>query len=161
MRNWPYSYSLGMSEGSVIKGKFDVCPLPSSDGKGGAAALGGWQLAVSKYSENPEVATDVVGFFTNYESQKTQAIEISMNPTMMALYEDEDILAASPFFGSLYDVFINSTPRPSTATAPNYNAVSVAFFQAVHSVLTGKADAAEAFELLELELQDITGFDIE
>lgn len=161
MRNWPYCYSLGQGEGSAIAGKFDVSPLPSSDGKGGAAALGGWQLAVSKYSENPEVAADVVRFFTNYESQKTKAIEISHNPTIIALYEDEDVLAASPFFGSLYDVFINATPRPSTATAPNYNAVSVAFFQAVHSVLTGKADAAEAFELLELELEDITGFDIE
>ena len=161
MRNWPYCYSLSMGENSAVVDKFDVCPLPSIDGKGGAAALGGWQLAVSKYSENPEVAADVVKFFTNYESQKTKAIEISHNPTIIALYEDEDVLAASPFFGSLYDVFINATPRPSTATAPNYNAVSVAFFQAVHSVLTGKADAAEAFELLELELEDITGFDIE
>jgi len=161
MRNWPYCYSLSMGENSAVVDKFDVCPLPSIDGKGGAAALGGWQLAVSKYSENPEVAADVVKFFTNYESQKTKAIELSQNPTIMALYEDEDVLAASPFFGSLYDVFINATPRPSTATAPNYNAVSVAFFQAVHSVLTGEMDAAEAFELLELELQDITGFDIE
>lgn len=161
MRNWPYCYSLSMGENSAVVDKFGVCPLPSIDGKGGAAALGGWQLAVSKYSENPEVAADVVKFFTNYESQKTKAIELSQNPTIMALYEDEDVLAASPFFGSLYDVFINATPRPSTATAPNYNAVSVAFFQAVHSVLTGEMDAAEAFELLELELQDITGFDIE
>ncbi len=161
MRNWPYCYSLSMGEDSAVVDKFDVCPLPSSDGKGGAAALGGWQLAVSKYSENPEVAADVVGFFTNYESQKYRAIEGSFNPTIMTLYEDEEVLEATPFFGSLYDVFINATPRPSTATAPNYNAVSVAFFRAVHSVLTGKTNAVEAFELLELELEDITGFDIE
>jgi len=161
MRNWPYCYSLSMGEDSAVVDKFDVCPLPSSDGKGGAAALGGWQLAVSKYSKNPAVAADVVGFFTNYESQKYRAIEGSFNPTIMSLYKDKEVLDASPFFGSLYDVFINATPRPSTATAPNYNAVSVEFFQAVHSVLTGKADAAEAFELLELELGDITGFDIE
>ena len=161
MRNWPYAYSLGYAKDSAVAGKFDVCPLPSSDGKGGAAALGGWQLAVSKYSKNPAVAADVVKFFANYESQKYRAIVGSLNPTIMSLYKDKEVLDASPFFGSLYDVFINATPRPSTATAPNYNAVSVEFFQAVHSVLTGKADAAKAFELLELELQDITGFDIE
>ncbi|MEA1940059.1 MAG: ABC transporter substrate-binding protein [Candidatus Caldatribacteriota bacterium] len=161
MRNWPYAYSLGNAEDSAVAGKFDVCPLPSSDGKGGAAALGGWQLAVSKYSKNPEVAADVVEFFTNYESQKYRAIIGSLNPTIMPLYKDKEVLDASPFFGSLYDVFINATPRPSTATAPNYNAVSVAFFQAVHSVLTGGTDAADAFESLELELKDITGFDIE
>jgi len=161
MRNWEYCYVLGQGEDSAVVGKFDVCPLPSSDGKGGAATFGGWQLAVSKYSKNPEVAADVVKFLTNYESQKTRAIELSTPGTIMTLYEDEDVLAATPFFGSLYDVYMNATARPSTATAPNYNAVSVAFFQAVHSVLTGEMDAAEAFELLELELQDITGFDIE
>jgi trehalose/maltose transport system substrate-binding protein len=58
-------------------------------------------------------------------------------------------------------VFINAVARPSTATAPNYNAVSTAFFRAVHGVLTGDTDAATAFEELELDLQDITGFDIE
>lgn len=161
MRNWEYCYVLGQGEDSAVAGKFDVCPLPSSDGKGGAATFGGWQLAVSKYSKNPEVAADVVKFLTNYESQKTRAIELSTPGTIMALYEDEDVLAATPFFGSLYDVYINATARPSTATAPNYNAVSVAFFQAVHSVLTGEMDAAEALELLELDLQDLTGFDIE
>jgi trehalose/maltose transport system substrate-binding protein len=61
-----------------------------------------------------------------------------LNPTIMALYEDADVLEATPFFGSLYDVFINAVARPSTATAPNYAQVSSAFYRAVHSVLTGR-----------------------
>jgi len=160
MRNWPYAYSLGNSDDSVIKGKFDVSPLPSGDSGSGAAALGGWQLAVSKYSENPEIAADVALYFANEKSQKMRAIVGSYNPTIKSLYEDEEVLEASPFFGSLYDVFVNATPRPSTQTAPNYNAVSTAFFTSVHSVLTGEMDAEDAFEELQYDLQDITDFEI-
>lgn len=160
MRNWPYAYSLGQSEDSAVAGLFDVSPLPAGEMGTPAAALGGWQLGVSAYSENPAIAADVALYLASYEEQKVRAIEGSFNPTIAALYEDEEVLEAAPFFGSLYDVFINATPRPSTATAPNYAAVSRAFFSAVHSVLTGDEDADVALELLELDLQDITGFPV-
>ncbi|MEN1761066.1 ABC transporter substrate-binding protein [Anoxynatronum sibiricum] len=161
MRNWPYAYSLGHADDSAIKGLFDVSPLPAGKSGEGAATLGGWQLAVSRYSNNPEIAAEVALFMAGYDAQKMRAVEGSLNPTIMSLYEDAEVLEASPFFGSLYDVFINAVARPSTATAPNYNAVSTAFFRSVHSVLTGSMDAATAFEELELDLQDITGFDIQ
>lgn len=161
MRNWPYAYSLGHMEGSSVAGNFDVAPLPAGDAEGGrpAATLGGWQLGVSAYSTNPELAADVALYMTSYDEQKIRAIEASYNPTVMALYEDEEVLAAVPFFGSLYDVFINAVARPSTATAPQYAAVSQLFFRAVHSVLTGSEDAETALALLELDLADLTGFE--
>ena len=161
MRNWPYAYSLGQEEDSPISGLFDVSPLPAGEGGQSAATLGGWQLGVSRYSNNPEVAADVALFMASYDMQKMRAIEGSLNPTIMSLYEDDEVLEANPFFERLYDVFTNAVARPSTVTAPNYNAVSTAFFRAVHSVLTGQMDAQTAFEELELDLQDITGFDIE
>jgi len=158
MRNWPYAYSLGQSDESAIQGLFDVSTLPHGPGGEPAHTLGGWQLGVSAYSENPAVAADVALFLASYDEQKFRAIEGSFNPTIEALYEDPEVLEATPFFGSLYDVFVNATARPSTATAPNYAATSRAFFSAVHSVLTGQEDADIALELLELDLQDITGF---
>ncbi len=159
MRNWPYAYSLSKGDDSAVKGKFDVSPLPAGDSGSGSASLGGWQLAVSKYSKNPEIAADVALFMTSEKIQKLRAVEGAFNPTIKSLYKDEDVLEAAPFFGKLYNVFINATPRPSTATAPNYNAVSTKFFKAVYSVLTGEQDARTALEYLELDLQDITGFE--
>jgi trehalose/maltose transport system substrate-binding protein len=157
MRNWPYAYSLGQAEDSAIAGLFDVSPLPA--GKDApAATLGGWQLAVSKYSAHPEQAADLAFFMASYDEQKHRAVIGSLNPTIMALYEDEEVLAANPFFGSLYDVFINAVARPSTATAPQYAATSSLFFNAVHDVLTGNTDAESAFEELELDLEDLLGF---
>ena len=160
MRNWPYAYSLGQGPDSDIAGLFDVSPLPAGEAPGAtpAATLGGWQVAVSAYSNNPELAADVALFLASYDEQKIRAIEGTLNPTIMALYEDEDVLEAVPFFGSLYDVFINAVARPSTATAPDYAQVSAEFFNAVHSVLTGSEDAATAMALLELDLEALTGF---
>jgi trehalose/maltose transport system substrate-binding protein len=160
MRNWPYAYSLGQTDDSAIKDLFDVSPLPAGASGAGSATLGGWQLAVSKYSENPDVAADVAMFMASYDEQKARAIEGSFNPTIMSLYQDPDVLEASPFMGSLYDVFINAVARPSTATAPQYTPTSVLFYNAVHSVLTGELDAETAFAELELDLEDLLGYEI-
>ncbi len=159
MRNWPYAYSLGNASDSAIAGQFDVSPLPAGEGGEPAATLGGWQLAVSRYSANPEIAADVALFMASYEEQKVRAVEGSLNPTIMALYEDADVLEAVPFFGSLYDVFINAVARPSTIAAPNYAEVSQAFYNAVHSVLTGSESAENALAIAALDIEDVTGLE--
>jgi len=52
MRNWPYAWSLSQAADSPVKGKVGVAPLPAGSGGKPAATLGGWQLAVPKYSKN-------------------------------------------------------------------------------------------------------------
>jgi trehalose/maltose transport system substrate-binding protein len=158
MRNWPYAYSLGNADDSAVAGVFDVSPLPGATAGQSAATLGGWQLAVSAYSDHPEEAAKLAFFMASADEQKRRAIEYSLNPTIESLYSDEEVLAAAPFFGSLFDVFTNAVARPSTATAPNYSDVSSLFFTAVHGVLTGGSSAEDAFLELELDLEDQTGF---
>lgn len=162
MRNWPYAYVLGNggADGKTqtnIKGLFDVAPLPSGDSGKGAAALGGWQLGVSAYSKHPAEATKLVFFLTGAEEQKTKALVQSNLPTIKALYSDADIAKQIPFIANLVPVFENASPRPSTVTASKYNDVSVAYFTAVHDVLTGKSDAKTAFADLEVSLKQLLG----
>ncbi|MBO2518445.1 MULTISPECIES: ABC transporter substrate-binding protein [Limnochorda] len=154
MRNWPYAYALAQAEDSPVRGKVGVAPLPSG-GAGSAAALGGWSLMVSRYSRNQEAAAWLVRYLASYEEQKRRAIEGSFNPTIEALYDDADVLAASPFMGQLYDVFINAVPRPSAVAGERYNEVSTAYFTAVHQVLTGQVTAEQALTRLEAELRRI------
>ena len=85
MRNWPYAYALGQSEESVIAGKFDVASLPAGRSGHGAATLGGWQLAVSNHSNNPEIAADVALFMASPKNRKFRAIKGSFTPTIMTL----------------------------------------------------------------------------
>jgi trehalose/maltose transport system substrate-binding protein len=154
MRNWPYAWSLAQGPESTIKDKVGVTALPkgNEDGKH-AGTLGGWQLAVSKYSENPEIAADLVMYLTGLEEQKRRAIKGSYNPTIESLYKDEEVLEATPFFGELYETFVNAVARPSTVTGTKYNQVSSEFWNAVHSVLSDKMSAEESLAQLESSLK--------
>ncbi|OSQ36174.1 ABC transporter substrate-binding protein [Thalassospira mesophila] len=154
MRNWPYAWALANSADSPVKGKVGVAPLPKGEDDGqSAAALGGWQLSVSKYSKNPELAADLVKYLTSYDEQKRRAIKGSYNPTVADLYKDKDVLAANPFFGDLYETFTHAVPRPSTVTSTNYNKVSADFWQAVHATLSGTQTAEQALPALEHKLK--------
>jgi len=157
MRNWPYAWALGQAEDSPIRGKMGVAVLPKGgeDGKH-TGVLGGWQLAVSRYSANPEVAADLVRYLTSREEQKRRAIKGSYNPTIEALYQDEEVLEAVPFFGELYDTFVNAVARPSRVTGEKYNQASSEFFNAVHEVLSGQTEAADALAQLERRLDRLS-----
>lgn len=154
MRNWPYAWSLAQSEESDVRGKLGVTVLPKGGGDGRhVGTLGGWQLSVSKYSKHPELAADLVMFLVSRQEQKRRAVEGSYNPTIVSLYQDPEVLAANPFFGELYDTFVNAVSRPSTLTGAKYNKVSKEFWNAVHSVLSGRMSAGESLAKLDSTLR--------
>ena len=159
MRNWPYAYGLTL-DGPVGE-NFSISALPSTEGGNSAATLGGWQLAVSKYSKNPAVAADFVLFLSSHEGQLSRALVQSNLPTRPAVYTDPALLNSDvAFMANFLPVFRAAVARPSTATAPNYLQTSKLFYSAVHNVLTGEESAADALALLELDLQDLTGLPI-
>lgn len=154
MRNWPYVWALSQSDESPVKGKVGVAQLPSASAEyQGAATLGGWNLSVSKYSKHPEIAADLVMFLTSYQEQKRRAIAGAFNPTIQSLYKDQEMLAAVPFFGDLYETFANGTARPSTVAGENYNRVSNAFYDGVYKVLAGTAEVDASFKTIERNIK--------
>lgn len=158
MRNWPYAYALGNGDDSKVKDKFDVTTLPSGGDNGkSAATLGGWNVAVSKYSKNPDVAISLAKFLTSKETQKQRALKGSQLPTIVSLYDDADIKAQQPIIPRWKDVFMQAVPRPSAPTKVKYNEVSSKFWSAVHSTLSGKGTAAENLEVLEADLTEMKG----
>jgi multiple sugar transport system substrate-binding protein len=112
MRNWPYAWNLFQQEGSKVRGKIGIAPLPHFPGYPSAATLGGWQLGVNRYSPHPEQAEALVRFLTSPKIQQWMAIEIGYKPTRTMLYQDEQLIAAQPFIVSLYDIFLLAKPRP-------------------------------------------------
>ncbi len=159
MRNWPYAYGLGNGDDSKVKGLFEVTTLPLGDGEGAgsAATLGGWNIAVSKYSKNQEAAIDLAKYLGSQEYQKANAIKGSKLPTIVSLYDDADIAAAQPIIPRWKEVFLNAVPRPSAPTKVKYNEVSSLFWSAVHDTLSGKGSAKENLEVLEAKLTELKG----
>jgi trehalose/maltose transport system substrate-binding protein len=150
MRNWPYAWALSQSADSPVRDKVGVMALPRGgpDGRG-SGTLGGWHLAVSRYSKHPKEAADLVAFLISAEQQKKRAIAASYNPTIPALYNDPDILAANPFFRNLLDPLRNAAARPSRIAGPHYNRLSSDVWRAAHDILAGAPAATRIDQLTE------------
>ena len=158
MRNWPYAYALGNGADSKVKGLFDVTTLPSAvAGEKSAATLGGWNLAVSKYTKSPKEATDLVLYLAGAAFQKQNAIVQTHLPTIMSVYDDADVAKAAPIIPNWKNVFLNAVPRPSAPAKVKYNEVSSLFWTAVHDSLSGKGSSAENLATLEGKLTALKG----
>jgi trehalose/maltose transport system substrate-binding protein len=153
MRNWPYAWPLANAADSPVKGKVAIAALPKggADGKP-TGALGGWQLAVSKYSKNPDVAIDLVKYLTSKDEQKRRALTGSYNPTIASLYDDPEIIEKNPFFKELKETFLNAVARPSKVTGVKYNQVSSEFWNTVHGTLSGNGEPKANLATLEKSL---------
>ncbi len=157
MRNWPYAWALSQAADSPIKGKVGVAPLPKGGPEGKhSGALGGWELAVNKYSKDTKAAADLAVYLTSPAEQKRAALTASLNPTIPALYKDPDILKASPFMGELLETFTSAVARPSRVAGSRYNQLSSEFWNAVHETLEGRSKPDASVAKLERTLKRLS-----
>jgi trehalose/maltose transport system substrate-binding protein len=157
MRNWPYAYVLGNQKGSTIKGKFDVSILPKGENGESKNCLGGWYLAINKYSKNPEMAAEFIKFIDNADMQKLRLDVAGQSPTIMSVYDDE-LLKKQPQYKYIFEGLKNAVARPSTVTAPYYNEVSKVFYKAVYEALNGSKDVDSAIAEAAKQISKITNF---
>jgi trehalose/maltose transport system substrate-binding protein len=155
MRNWPYAWALANAADSPVKGKVGVAALPQGEGPDArhVSALGGQNLAVSRYSAHPNEAADLVRYLTSAQEQKRRAQEGSFNPTLRSLYSDAGLVTANPFYKDFLPIVENAVARPSTVTGRRYNQVSSAFVRVVHGVLSGQGTASASLADLSSELE--------
>ena len=158
MRNWPSAYADSQAPGSLVRNKFDIALLP-----GGEAArvgtLGGWGLAVSRFSAHPREALELVRFLSRTDVQVKRSLLLSQPPTVPELYTLPEVRAANPRFELLSRAFQTGiVSRPSNVAGKKYQEVTDAYIEAVHSVLTREKGAPEAAAALADELVRITGF---
>jgi multiple sugar transport system substrate-binding protein len=124
-----------------VAGKFDIAPLPTFTGEGTISALGGFNNAVSAFSDNKEAAKEfVLWAATNPEVQEVMAKEASLPPVQASVYED---LADDPVMALLGQVLPDAKPRPP---APQWNDISVEIQQQIFPAYNGQEDPADAVE---------------
>ena len=157
MRNWPYAYVLGNQKSSPIKGKYDVSILPRGENGKSANTLGGWYLAINKYSKNPEAAADFIKFIDSPEMQRLRLNVSGQSPTIMSVYDDE-LLKKQPQYKHIFEGLKHAVVRPSTVTAPRYNEVSKLFYRSVFEMLNGSKDVDSAVAETARQISKLTGF---
>jgi multiple sugar transport system substrate-binding protein len=114
-RNWPYAWAVANDdEASKVAGRVGMMPLPGFSPGTGAAALGGWQIGVSRFSTKPDLAWRLAAFLTGKEVQRRIALATGRAPTRTALYDDSAIQKKIPQIKPLLETFGQAVARPTT-----------------------------------------------
>src|SRR6266516_2251059 len=154
MRNWPYAYVQGNDpKSSSIAGKFDISSLPYGvAGQTGHSAIGGWNLAISNFSKNPDAAWEFVHYTLQSDAQKASAINATLAGTLKSVYNDSAVLAKAPLFAKLGPILQNAQPRP---VSPKYTDVSAAIQKRIFQALTKQTTPANALSTLASDLNTL------
>ncbi|HEU4392611.1 MAG TPA: ABC transporter substrate-binding protein [Solirubrobacterales bacterium] len=131
MTNYTFAYASAKEEAPDIAKDMGFARFPRVDaGRPSKPPLGGFNLAVSSYSDNKDVAFDAAACLAGRESQKT-AVELDgLPPSRSDLYTEKTVTEAYPGFAQLVKESIEeSGPRPTT---PAYQDVSLAVQRSLH-----------------------------
>jgi multiple sugar transport system substrate-binding protein len=148
MRNWPYAYALGKE--SKIGDEFAITTFPGYAGNEGAGVLGGYNLAISAYSKNPEGSLAFMNFATEPEQQVIQASEASLPAVLTEVYSDPTVEKAMPFAADLLKAVEQAKPRP---VSPVYPQISEAIYNHVYAALQGDESPDEAASQMNEDIQ--------
>ncbi|MBM7600038.1 multiple sugar transport system substrate-binding protein [Virgibacillus halotolerans] len=152
-RNWPYLQASSNDEDkSKVAGNVGFTTLPAGD-DGSASALGGWMSMINRYSEHPEEAWEFVKFMTGPEGQKITAVDGGSAPTLVDLYDDEEVQDAGVTFSEpdFVEVLENAIPRP---VSPIYPEISDIMQIELSKALTGDITAEEAAGNMQTKIED-------
>ena len=154
MRNWPYAYSIGADpKTSKIVGNFDVTTLPHAAGGHPVGTVGGWQLAVSKYSKHADASIEFVRYMTSPAVEKFDAITNTNVPTIPAVAKDPAVVRVNPYLKPQIATVARVT-RPSNSLKTHYNEGSKAIYQGVNQILNG-ASASSVLPSVQSKLEQL------
>jgi multiple sugar transport system substrate-binding protein len=143
MRNWPYAFAEAQREGSQVRGKVGVSPLPSVTGAPGHGALGGYLLAVNAGSPvyKRDAVLRFVAHLTSADANVALALAYGRNPPRRAPYADPRVTSGAAVIAQLLPMVERARPRPVT---PYYPMISDVLQGELSAAIAGIRPPAEA-----------------
>jgi len=157
MRNWASGYAQLAAHPGQDRRHFAVAPLPAGPG-GHKGTLGGLGLGVSKYAANKELAIKGLLELTSEQNDLARLLVTGGIPSRIAVMQRPEVKARSLLLAVSSDLMETVVARPSLIAGDKYDAVSLAYSQAVSSVLRRTSTPDAAMADLEKSLMRITGF---
>jgi multiple sugar transport system substrate-binding protein len=154
MTNYTFAYASAKGEAPDIAKNMGFARFPRTDaGVPSKPPLGGFNLAVSSYSDNRDIAFDATACLAGRQSQLTATELDGLPPSRSDLYKDKVVTGAFPGFASLVKSSIEgSGPRPTT---PAYQDVTLAVQRTLHPPdKIDPEDATSVFEELRSKLEE-------
>ncbi len=154
MRNWPYAWSLFQREGSPVRGKIGISPLPAFPGGRSSPTLGGWQLGINRHTRHPREAEKLLTFLTSPSSQRALTLSVGYHPARISLYLDPELVQQRPLLPRLKGIFMEARPRPIT---PFYLMLSQVMQPEFSAALTGIRSPEKALGSARKQMEYILG----
>jgi multiple sugar transport system substrate-binding protein len=131
--NYPFIYASAGEEAPEFQKKIGFARYPAVEkGRKSAPPIGGFNIGVSKYSSNPELAFEAGKCLASSESQLIANAKGGLPPTTEALFTSKEVEKAYPGFAKLMrESLKDGVPRPTT---PAYNDVSLAVQATLHPI---------------------------
>lgn len=157
LRNWPYAYPLlnAAGAGSRVAGRFAVAPMPAVSAMGGrpTAALGGAQLAINAYSDQPAEAWALIAYLTAPEQMLERARIAGQYPARRSVFDDPRLgEALGPSPGAVARIVEAARPRPVT---PLYSQLSEILQIHLHRALAGQVSPEPALAAAAREMEEV------
>ncbi|HYF25311.1 MAG TPA: ABC transporter substrate-binding protein [Baekduia sp.] len=134
MINYPFVFPSAKANAPDVFKHMGAAKYPQVDaGRESAPPLGGFNLAVSEFSQNPDLAWDAVECLVSEENQ-LQVTELEgLPPVRRDLFDNDAVRKAYPGFADVVrDSIADASPRPSES--PAYQDLSLAVQRALHPV---------------------------
>jgi multiple sugar transport system substrate-binding protein len=154
MTNYTFAYASAKEEAPEIAKNMGFARFPRIDAeRPSKPPLGGFNLAVSSFSENKDVDFDAAACLANGKSQLTATELDGLPPSRSDLYSNKIVTEAYPGFAELVKRSIEDAgPRPSTAA---YQDVSLAVQRSLHPPdKIDPEDASSVYDELRSNLED-------
>lgn len=144
-RNWPYAIKMLLDD-NFLRDKFGVAVLPGQN-----PTLGGWALAVSKYTPYKKESWEFIDFVVK-NGMKTLYLSRGDIPTKLDLFNDPEISSKMAYS----DVILKSIDLAKPRTIhPLYPRISNIIQIYLSGVIAGKIDPKTASKKMLKDLQKI------
>jgi multiple sugar transport system substrate-binding protein len=140
MVNYSFVYAAAKSDAPKVFKNLGIALWPRVDPDTPArVTLGGFNLAVGKFSNHKQLAFEAGRCLVNDQNQLVRATKDGLPPVRESLYSDAAFVKANPFAPLLLETFRNGSQRPQS---PAYNDISLAVLRAIHPPKSVDPEAA-------------------
>jgi multiple sugar transport system substrate-binding protein len=130
MVNWPYIYPGAAEVSEELQKNIGWTRYPRTDkDKPSRPPLGGFNIAVSAYSRNPDLAFEAAECLASPENQALSAELGGLPPTTESVYDDPKVREVYPFADALRESIDDAGPRPVT---PAYSDIALTIQKTFH-----------------------------
>ncbi len=150
-RHWPPLFKSCQHYQSAVKDRIGVTTMPSGPAGESRGTLGGWALAINRYSKHPEEAWRFIEYLVSDRVQRARFLAHGDPPARRADDFEVELFAEDFNLSMIRYLMDDIGSRPAV---PFYRVISLIFQTYLYDAVTRKMDPEDALRNMELEVNE-------